>query len=73
MPIGHPIILLKSNVIQYGRRIGLLTTEKSKSLSFQIKSQLQGFQVTEQAANGEQGSNIIRTQKSKLLNRSECF
>ena len=42
-----------------------VTTEKSKSLSFQIKSQLQGFQLTEQAKNGEQGSNIIRTQKSK--------
>ena len=40
-------------------------TETSKSLSFQIKSQLQGFQVTEQVTNGEQGSNIIRTQKSK--------
>lgn len=40
---------------------------------FQIKGQLQGFQVTEQAKNGEQGSNIIRTQKSKWLNRSECF
>ena len=65
MATGHPIILLKSNVIQYGRRIGLLTTEKSKSLSFQIKSQLQGFKVTEQATNGEQRSNIIRTQKSK--------